>query len=294
MLDFGKVFTTTKKSEGEVETSFDAVAVAKGADVEAAVKALTDAGFTIHNQVEAEDATLLMLSENVELGENHQTVRLGDQVAAVVALKGFEPFANVSEDFGENLRSQQFFSGFFGGMTALEDTVFKIAGEAESPEQMAAALGQAISDFGAFISNTAEALPSEVFRAELVLKNLPGVTGPGSPPAGGAAQDQEGGEEIAARPAVNKDEDAAAAAEGDEGTEVVEKTGGEPEAATSRTVRRRPRPARARTRAAKAGTTRSSRASRASSRRRSISATPRRTRRSRPWSRTSSSSASRS
>lgn len=207
-MDFFGIFGGKNSEDVQKSTGPELVAIAVSSrlalkDAKAIAAA---AGFAHADKIgELDGAHLLLKSEDVVLDAERDTqivVRLSDSVAAIVEVeKAFTPFTE-STEFSENLAGRSFISSFTSAGEVLNDTMFNIMlAEGASREETQSAVAKAVEEFAAFAKGLVEALPESVLKLEKVLKELPGITGPGSPDPGGAAEDQEGNEQIAQAPA---------------------------------------------------------------------------------------------
>lgn len=213
-MNFFNLFGTSEeveKSEPIVEVV--ALAVSAEGDMDAAKAIAKAAGFEHTDEpLEAPGAMLLVKDADFVLDSSDPlqiTVKLNQHLAAVVTVaKEFQPFSG-STDFSENLKGRSFFTSLSGGIETVHDTVIEIMFSDGDRAELVEKAGEAFDDFAAFGKTLVAELPNSVLKFEQVIKALVGVTGPGSPDSGGAAEDVEENqnEEIARSPVVGKSED---------------------------------------------------------------------------------------
>lgn len=162
MIDLASMFTRTRKSEGP---KLVALVVNPGAEnKDSVLKFLGEQGYATEDQTEHE-GTLLLKQDAFELDEeNLVSVKLDNDVGALVRVdKRFDPtFA--SADFNENLASQTFFPSISMATEALFDTVRGVMEQASDNAALQSGLGEAIDAYRDFVLNMAASMPETLFK----------------------------------------------------------------------------------------------------------------------------------
>lgn len=228
----GELFSEVFKTDNpEVTPAVLAVMVTEGSDLDAAKGCIEKAGLSIEEPKKVKGGTVFMqkAAQEVPEGANRAVVRLSDGLAAICTLeKAFEPWPG-SSSFTENLNSMGFYPGLDIALEAFRETARGVARKAESPSDMASGLRQASEEFSTHISSMTQMLPAEVFKLEDAAQEAPkekqttvtvtveqllaGASAAARQPGEGTEGLQpdpaqaEGGEEIAARPVMNKQDE---------------------------------------------------------------------------------------
>lgn len=247
MLNFRNVFKIQ-------EPTAAVLAVVVPEETEAGTARINAAGFSTEFKQEVDGAIAYLQQEDTELGQPDQCiVKFDEGLSAVVRLKRFEPFGD-STSFDENLQKNGFLPGFDMALTVLRDTVFNALFEADDASSAGSTIDTAVKQFRGHIADMTAALPETAFKldpavlhstneslAELITATKGSVvnftmrveTGPensvGAPSITSVDSSQtEGGEEVAASPAVSgsssslsKEDEKGATEDTDEGAEKV-------------------------------------------------------------------------
>ena len=152
----------------KVETKLAGFLVAKNDRQEARKGALKEAGFSVEDEREVEGAAFYAQDNWDGTGESF-VLKISDELGAVIAgttvQKFFTSFGE-STDFSDNLAQSGFMPGVGLAFDALRDSVFNILDEARSPEDATSMVTKAVEEFGGFVVELAEQLPTTAFKAE--------------------------------------------------------------------------------------------------------------------------------
>lgn len=168
MLDLTRLSSAFFKKADPVLGVFAAV-VRKGADLDAIKKALTDAGLSVENAEETEEAIIFKqdgVSEH-ELGN----VKINEDVGLVIAglNKAFCGWDFEATTFGEMHKTNSFYPSMRTALDTYSETVYNIMQKADTPAEAADALSKAADELKQYVSALAGALPERAFKAEVEL-----------------------------------------------------------------------------------------------------------------------------
>ena len=162
MINISNMFGRVKKADGP---TIVALAVNPAvADNEELMGFLKDRGFDTENVVEHEGVQLLK-QEDFDFAEDDlKSVKLDDNVGALVRVsKRFDP-AFMSSDFAENLSSNGFFPSVIQATEALVDTIRGVMEESSNTGELEDGLSQAINDYRDYVEGMAAGMPDTLFK----------------------------------------------------------------------------------------------------------------------------------
>lgn len=167
MLDISKIFFA--KKEAPITPAVVAVALAKGADVEAYTKALTDAGFEVDHVTESDEANTLMLSKSDEM-EDAVAFKISEDCALVIAgiQKGLMAWPDTNS-FVENITKAGFAPSYRIANEILSETVSNIMFSEGDADETKAAVSKALDEFQGYVEAVLSTVPVQAFKAEAAI-----------------------------------------------------------------------------------------------------------------------------
>jgi len=167
MLDISKIFFA--KKEAPVAPAVIAIALAKGADIEAYTKALTDAGFEIDHVAESDDGSTLMLKAD-DLPEDITAFKISEDCALVIEgiQKGLMTWPD-SNSFVENITKAGFAPSYRIANDILTETVSNIMFSEGDADETKTAISKALTDFQGYVEAVLSTVPVQAFKAEAAI-----------------------------------------------------------------------------------------------------------------------------
>jgi hypothetical protein len=167
MLDLTKLFFA--KKDAAVLPAVIAIALAKGADVEAYTKALTEAGFEVDHVNETDDANTLMFTKSDDLADM-VAYKISDDCVLVIEgiTKGIQAWPD-SNSFVENITKAGFAPSYRIANEILSETVGNIMFSEGDADETKAAVSKALSDFSGYVEAVMSTIPVQAFKAEAAI-----------------------------------------------------------------------------------------------------------------------------
>ena len=168
MLDISKIFFMKKEAK-LISPAVVAVALAKGADIEAYTKALTDAGFEVDHVNETDEANTLMLGKSDEM-EDAVAFKISEDCALVIAgiQKGLMAWPDTNS-FVENITKAGFAPSYRIANEILTETVSNIMFSEGDAEETKTAISKALTDFQGYVEAVLSTVPVQAFKAEAAI-----------------------------------------------------------------------------------------------------------------------------
>lgn len=171
MIDLSKIAATAfNKSATALPTVYAAVvAKGEGFSLEAATKAITDAGLKVDNIEETD--TAVFFKQDAKAPASVQTMKINDNFGLLVAgvQKSFESYDFQSTTFKELFATEGFFPSMWMGADMLAYTIGNIMQKAENPGDAFTMISSAVDEFKTWMGDLAKAIPEHAFKADIAL-----------------------------------------------------------------------------------------------------------------------------
>ena len=165
-MDLGSLFT--RKSEKVAAATIAAVVCMKGDHMEALKEELVAAGFSVANQIENADGSVVFAQGDSVLKADEGTViRLSDDILLVA--KGFSPY-NMEGQSGNSFADQCIAQGFYPGirtvMDTLSDTIRSAVSASSSPADAGTSVSKMFDEAKAYALSFVSQLPVAAFKLD--------------------------------------------------------------------------------------------------------------------------------
>lgn len=198
-LDLGAFFA---RKQEKVEPTIVGIAIMKDEGYESIKKQLAEAGFTVEDETEMADGSVVF--KQAEATGEETVIRMNDHVALIT--KGFSPYnMDLGGDttFADVAAARGFYPGISSVMSTLTEMVDTTVRKAESPADAQRMVAQVFKEAGAYINSFLSGLPSKAFKLETIVPDV-AVTTKGEGEGGGEGEGVDTGTETT--PAVQKGE----------------------------------------------------------------------------------------
>lgn len=144
-----------------------AVVVRKADNMEPVLEIIRKAGYSVDKPTENADGTVLFAQEeNAE--KDAKIVRMSEDL--VLVMKSFEPWEADIVTFAEQIGLENYYSGIYPATNALATLIGTCVREAETHDEMVAAVKKAAADFAQYVVGIAQAIPSSCYPMDAQLQ----------------------------------------------------------------------------------------------------------------------------